>query len=60
MIDENYALKELEVIGKDDFDSVIKCFDEKKLSFYAMKVLRIQNYDLIKVTKEIETAIRLT
>ena len=38
MIDENYTLKELEVIGKGAFGSVVKCFDEKKWSFYAMKI----------------------
>ena len=38
MIDINFELKELEIIGKGAFGRVIKCFDKKSWKFYAMKI----------------------
>jgi hypothetical protein len=38
MIDANYKLGELEIIGIGAVSKVIKCFDEKKWGFYALKI----------------------
>ena len=38
MIDNNFELKELEVLGEGSFGKVIKCFDKKSWRFYAMKI----------------------
>jgi hypothetical protein len=38
MIDENYNLRELEVIGEGGFGKVIKCFDERSWKLYAIKI----------------------
>ena len=38
MIDNNFELKELEVLGEGGFGKVIKCFDKKSWRFYAMKI----------------------
>ncbi len=38
MIENNYKLRELEIIGEGGFGKVIKCFDEKSWRFYALKI----------------------
>ena len=38
MIDMNFELKELEILGKGISGRVIKCFDKKTWKFYAMKI----------------------
>ena len=41
MIDMNFDLKELQIIGKGSFGRVIKCFDKKSWKFYALKIQKI-------------------
>ena len=38
MIDKNFKLKELEILGEGVSGKVIKCFDKKRWKFYAMKI----------------------
>ena len=46
MIDKNFQLKELEVLGKGSFGEVVKCFDEKSWQFFAMKIKKVDTEDL--------------
>ena len=46
MIDKNFDLKELEMIGYGSFGRVIKCFDKKTWKFYAMRIEMIVRDDL--------------
>jgi hypothetical protein len=39
---------------------VIKCFDEKKWAFYALKIYRLEYKSLLKIIKEIETLVKFT
>ena len=38
MIDKNFKLTELEILGEGTFGKVVKCFDEKAWRSYAMKI----------------------
>ena len=53
MINMNFELKELEMIGKGGFGRVIKCFDKKSWKFYAMKILIIDRNNLAKIMDEV-------
>ncbi len=63
MIEENYKLRQLEIIGKGSYGKVIKCFDEKSWRFYALKIIEVEADKPWKITliaKEIEAMIKLT
>ena len=38
MIDTNFELKELAILGEGGFGRVLKCFDKKSWRFYALKI----------------------
>ncbi len=40
MVDENFQLRELETLGEGGFGKVVKCFDEARWMFYAVKTLK--------------------
>ena len=39
MIDENFKLKEFEILGEGAFGLVVKCLDLTKQRFYALKIM---------------------
>ena len=53
MIDINFQLKELQMLGEGTFGRVIKCFDKKSWKFYAMKIQMINKNDLTELMKEV-------
>ena len=53
MIDMNFELKELEIIGKGTFGRVIKSFDKKSWKFYAMKIQVIDRDYLSELMDEV-------
>ena len=53
MIDVNFELKELEILGEGTSGRVIKCFDEKSWKFYAMKIQVINKGQLSELMNEV-------
>ena len=53
MIDMNFELKELDIIGEGGFGRVIKCFDKRSWKFYAMKIQVIDKDYLSELMDEV-------
>ncbi len=54
MVDENFELRELETLGEGSFGRVVKCFDEGRWMFYAVKILKCEKVYLGDLCNEIE------
>jgi hypothetical protein len=54
MVDKNFVLRELETIGEGSFGKVVKCFDEGRWMFYAVKILKSEKEYLGDLCSEIE------
>ena len=53
MIDMNFELTELEILGEGEFGRVMKCFDKKSWKPYAMKIQVIDRDYLSGLMEEV-------
>ena len=60
MIDKNFSMIFLEILGEGAFGKVYKCFDESKWKFYALKIEYIEREELQQKAIEMQILANLT